>query len=175
MSCGAVNWDAVSAVGTLAGAIATFVAVFVALFQAKIANRKKLKLSFSDNHMVIETTNRSKESGPYLWVSAVNIGNRDVTIQNWFIQVNKNLSYFVKSNMDLPFMARLPAKIRPEDKIDLAILLKDLIEILQKDKERNSLNMNEKLRVVLYDTAGKAYKIESKRTLREYLEVGGDS
>lgn len=170
-----INWEAISAVGTILSAIATFAAVFVALFQTKIENLKRLKLSFSDNHAVMGCVSGTQKSGPYIHVSAANIGNRDITIQNWYIQAGKNSTYLVlKDNADLPFLTQLPAKIRPEESIGLAILRKDFLDILREDKRIGVFDMCKKIEIVLLDNTGKAYKIKSRRTVRKYLKMGDD-
>ena len=46
-------WTAFGAIGGTLGAIATTAAVIVALWQTKYANKKRLKVEFSDNIVVV--------------------------------------------------------------------------------------------------------------------------
>ena len=174
MNLETVNWDAVSAIGTLIGATATFAAVVVALFQTKVANIKRLKLAFSDSHIVIDTKSGKQESGPYFYISAANTGNRDITIENWFIEVGKGSSYLVKNNESLPFLTQLPTKIAPEESIDLAVLRKDILDALRKNKSIGFLDMKRKITIVLRDNTSKTYRIKSRKSISKYLKMGDD-
>ena len=74
-------WTAFGAIGGTVGAFATAAAVIVALWQTKYNQKKKLKLSFSEDITIVP------ENGNvfyrYIGVSVTNIGNRDVIISNW--------------------------------------------------------------------------------------------
>ena len=88
-------WTAFAAIGQAVGAIATAAAVIVALWQVRYANKKKLKMKFTDKNVVFSERGDSR----YLFVnlSVTNIGNRNVTIRNWGMKVPKNrITYLFK-------------------------------------------------------------------------------
>ena len=75
-----MDWNIFSAIFQAFGAIATFLAVLVALWQTKYANRKRLKLSFTEVSQIIGMKSGTVELAT---LTVSNIGNRAVTVQNW--------------------------------------------------------------------------------------------
>ncbi|MBS5135692.1 MAG: hypothetical protein KHZ05_09685 [Oscillospiraceae bacterium] len=174
MDCETINWQAISAIGTFMGALATFAAVFVALFQTRIANRKKLKLTFGDNYSAINAQSGAKV-GPFLYLSAVNTGNRDIVLQNWFICIGKSQNYLVKNNTHPLLQTKLPQKLCPEERADFFLMRDEFVEILKKDKIKSAIHNWQRVSAILVDNAGKKYIIRSKKRVSEYLKMDGEN
>ena len=83
-------WTAFSAIGQAVGAIATSAAVIVALWQIRYANRKKVKLSFSDKNVVFSGNGNLEFH--FVNMTVTNIGNKNIIIRNWGIKVSKKKS-----------------------------------------------------------------------------------
>ena len=76
-------WTAFGAIGGTLGAIATTAAVIVALWQTKYANKKRLKVEFSDNIVVVPSHGDLSQKHEYVGITVTNIGNRRIKVCNW--------------------------------------------------------------------------------------------
>lgn len=166
-----IDWAAVSAIGTCVGALATFCAVLVALFQPKWANRKKLNLYFGDNYHVAGYLGR--ESEPYIFLSATNVGNRKIIINSWGIKVSEAYHYIFTDDPNAELHANLPTTIEPEEEGCFFMLRKYLVDTLQKEKVKGTMKPNQKVKLFLVDSAGQNYYIESKLPVSEYWKMEG--
>lgn len=86
-------WTAFAAIGQAVGAIATAAAVIVTLWQIKYANRKRLRLSFSDKNVLFSENGNFEFH--FVNLTVTNIGNRNVIIKNWGIKVSKKQNLLI--------------------------------------------------------------------------------
>lgn len=70
------DWNAVSAIGTCAGAIGTFIACSISLWQSHIANANRLKITISKDF--VYTADPSQQH--YIGILIANAGNKTVYI-----------------------------------------------------------------------------------------------
>lgn len=75
-------WTAFGAIGGTLGAIATTAAVIVALWQTKYANKKQLKVEFSDNIVVVPSQGDLSHLAELEPLYRINIWN---CISRWII------------------------------------------------------------------------------------------
>ncbi|MPN59434.1 hypothetical protein SDC9_207155 [bioreactor metagenome] len=77
------------------GAVATFLAVVVALWQTKYANKKKIKLSYTEIATLIQDLSTGKidnTSYRLSQISITNIGNRKIIITGWGVYFTKDFT-----------------------------------------------------------------------------------
>ena len=165
-----MNWIAFGAIAQACAAVATFAAVIVALWQTKYANRKKLKLSFSENSQII--SNNGIEVLPSLTVT--NIGNRTITIQNWGFIVNRQTKgVVIQDSSDMMLLGidtPLPHKLEPEESITLAMQAEKLYRSFKTFIEKGTCKPNRYITVFVTDSTQKVYKIWSSRTAKELVD-----
>lgn len=166
-------WTAFGAIGGTLGAIATTSAVIVALWQTKHAERKKLKLAFSDS-MVMVAQGSSIPEETFISLSIVNIGNRSVIIQNWGFDYHKKGNHALvgvnQSRLALALNPHLPHELSLENRADLYLEKKYFTKNLQEGIEKNLLKPWFKLTLFVTDSTGKVYRIKSKKTVAKILQ-----
>ena len=165
-----MDWNIFSAIFQAFGAIATFFAVLVALWQTKYANRKRLKLDFTEVSQII-----GMGSKPIALASLTvsNVGNRAVTVQNWGFVINRKEKGIVLQDqndvvlrmVDTP----LPKKIEPEETINLAIKADKLLLNLEKNVENGNFRLKQKIRVFCIDSIGKKYTVKTRSTVGQMI------
>lgn len=72
-------WTVFAAIGQAVGAIATSAAVIITLWQIRYANRKRLKLRFSDKNVVFSENGNLEFH--FVNLTVTNIGNRNVIVK----------------------------------------------------------------------------------------------
>lgn len=158
------------------GAFATFSAVFVALWQTKYANRKKLKCVFTEGITLCNLENGIKKE--YVGMSISNIGNRKVILSSWglkspihFYQILTNIGDMRNADpYDKSLSTKTPFPLDMEQNIFL-YYPKDLFYGLVQDLiAKKEVKENERLHFVVRDSAGKEYKVKSKRSAIAYTE-----
>lgn len=143
-----IDWSAV-------GAIATSAAVIVALYQARLYNKKCLKVKADDSWMTVDEL--GAKTGPYLRLGLVNTGNRRIIITQWGLKVQKN-SYFIFRSMpytEIPFT--LPTTLYPEEAVDLFMNMRTVEGALATSIANKKMTMNRKAKIYACDSTGKMY------------------
>ena len=165
-------WTAFAAIGQAVGAIATAAAVIVSLWQIHYANKKKLKLKFSDKNVVFSERGDNKYF--FINLSVTNVGNRNVIIKNWGMKVLKKSNFLLVHDMTNPMIKilqkPLPYTLEPEYTIDLVFDLKLFLNNLKEQTAQGIFSMNDKLTFYVIDTTGKEYNIKVKRTIKQLIE-----
>lgn len=165
-------WAAFAAIGQAVGAIATAAAVIITLWQIRYANKKKLKLKFTDKNVVFSECGDNR----YLFVnlSVTNIGNRNVIIRNWGMKVPKKSNYLLVQDMSNPMIKilqkPLPHTLEPEYSIDLVFDLKLFLKNLKEQTAQGTFAMNDKLTFYVVDSTGKEYGLEIEKTIKQLIE-----
>lgn len=165
-------WTAFGAIGGTIGALATAAAVIVALWQVKHSEKKKLKLSFSDSVQMIPK-DPSRSDSLYIRLSIVNIGNRNLIIENWgFHYHNGNghaLLGFKQSPLLQALNPRLPHGLPIENSMDLLLEKEYFIRALREGVEKKTLNESQHIVFFVTDSTGKVYETKTDKTVREML------
>ena len=165
-------WTAFAAIGQAVGAIATAAAVIVTLWQIKYANRKRLRLSFSDKNVVFS------ENGDlefhFVNLTVTNIGNRNVIIKNWGIKVSKNQNLLIVPDIKNPIIKMiqkpLPCTLEPEESMDLVFEIKLFLRNLREQVKDGRFSEKDKLTLYVTDSTGKMYFVKSKKTIKKYID-----
>ena len=100
-------WTAFGAIGGTLGALATAAAVIVALWQTRYSQKKKLKLSFTDDIAVVPQNGTVVRR--YVGVRIANIGNREVVITGWGFDLEKPHSMMI-----VPDLSPIEKAIQPK-------------------------------------------------------------
>lgn len=154
-------------------AIATTGACIIALWQTTYNNRKKLKL-----HLSPKTYFVSNEIEMCLSIEIINVGNRKVIIKEWCYfmadkSVNKNSERIILITVFNKFMnTKLPQIICIEDSVSLHLNYTLFVNQLTELLEKNKISKTQKLIFGVKDSTGKIYKIKSKQTVNEFIELG---
>lgn len=159
-------WTAFGAIGGTVGAFATAAAVIVALWQTKYNQKKKLKLSFSEDITIVP------ENGNvfyrYIGVSVTNIGNRDVIISNWGFKMHtEGAVLIVNDNTPISklIQVNLPHKVAIEEKIDLTYGKNYFLRVLKENLENKKLDPNKVLEFYVTDSTGKQYFVKTPKSV----------
>ena len=162
-------WNKVSAIGTCLGALATFIAVVVALYQTQLTNKKKLKLKFNDP-VTIVNPNTGQQLGDYIGITIINIGNREVIIDDWSIlPYNQSKGrYKIMTEMQGLLSQKLPYKLKIEEKLDLYYEKKAYLRLVTDWVDKNNIKLDKKIKFQILDSTNKSYIIESDKTISEY-------
>lgn len=166
---GELFWNKLSAIGTCLGALATFIAVVVALYQTKLTNKKKLKLKFNDS-VTIVNPNTGQQLGDYIGITIINIGNREVIIDDWSIlPYNKSKGrYKIMTEMQGLLSQKLPYKLKIEEKLDLYYEKKAYLRLVTDWVDKNNIKLDKKIKFQILDSTNKSYIIKSDKTISEY-------
>lgn len=95
-------WTAFAAIGQVVGALATSAAVIVTLWQIRYANRKKVKMRFSDKNVVFSENGNLEFH--FVKLTVTNIGNRNIIVRNWGIKVSKKQNLLIVPNVMNPIV-----------------------------------------------------------------------
>ena len=166
-------WTAFGAIGTTAGAIATAIAVIVALWQVKHAEKKKLRLVFSDDmKMVTEGSSEIEET--VIRLRVVNVGNRDVVVETWGYRSHEKGGYMVlgfnQSRLMKNLNPKLPCELKKEDSLNLMIERANFIKQIKNGVDSVDFKKNRKIRFFVADSTGKEYYVKSKKTVGEIIK-----
>lgn len=164
-------WTAFGAIGGAVGAIATAAAVIVALWQTKYSQQKKVKLRFCDNISIWAEQKGQK----YVGLTVVNIGNRDIIIQDWGIKANGVRFIVIPHTMKNPTVARLtvelPHNLKIEESVDLvysyALFKKQIAEMVTEKQ----LKPSRRIRLYFRDSTGKEYTVKSTQKAKDYVKT----
>lgn len=167
-------WSAFGAIGTTLGAFATATAVIVALWQTKHANKKKLKVTFTDDVQLVPADGDFTKRMKYVGITVTNIGNRKVKLINWRLVFPDNRGGIIVQ--DTSPLGKLisppwPMILESEDQTSqywdknlfYAYLLDEVPKYSKKDR-------NKKIVWIVKDSTGRNYKTKSQKTLQQYLD-----
>lgn len=164
-------WTAFGAIGGTIGALATFAAVFVALWQTKYNYKKKVRLSFSDK--IVVASEHSSELYHYVGVTIVNIGNREVVIQNWGLDLVGNTKLMIAPDTSLigrSIQVKLPHKLQIEESITLYYQKTLFHNALRDCLKENQLKANQKVKFYVSDSTSQKHYVLSNKTVEELLK-----
>jgi hypothetical protein len=113
---GQIDWNAVSAIGQVAGAIATALAVVVSLQLARRTERAMLRMKCQ-----LATTRPGDASNAFVSITVANIGVRPETITSigWAGRRWRAERYFFKPS-EPQSQDRLPARVQPGEHVQFA-------------------------------------------------------
>lgn len=149
-------WTVFAAIGQAVGAIATSAAVIVTLWQIRYANRKKVKVRFSDKNVVISENGNLKFH--FVNLTVTNIGNRNVIVPDMTNPIVKAIQ------------KQLPCTLEPEESLDLVFDIKLFLRNLREQLKNGTFKEKDKLTLYMLDSAGKEYCIRSDQTIKKYIE-----
>ncbi|MDD7404039.1 MAG: hypothetical protein SO170_06155 [Butyribacter sp.] len=165
-------WTAFAAIGQAVGAIATSAAVIVTLWQIRYANRKKVKMRFSDKNVVISENGNLEFH--FVNLTVTNIGNRNIIVRNWGIKVSKKQNLLIVPDMTNPIVKaiqkQLPCTLEPEESLDLVFDIKLFLRNLREQLKNGTFKEKDKLTLYMLDSTGKEYCIRSDKTIKKYIE-----
>lgn len=165
-------WTAFAAIGQAVGAIATAAAVIVTLWQIKYANRKRLRLSFSDKNVVFSENGNLEFH--FVSLTVTNIGNRNVIIKNWGIKVSKKQNLLIVPDIKNPIVKMiqkpLPCTLEPEESMDLVFDIKLFLRNLREQVKDGVFSEKDKLTLYVMDSTGKMYFVKSEKTIKKYID-----
>ena len=162
-----INWNMVSAVGTCLGALATFCACFIALWQTRIAYKKKIKLTFSDNITI--TDMNAKINIKLVSVTIYNTGNKDIEIRELAIHTNNKSKYILIQEV-IPFVKlKLPHRLNTESSVDLMYEYNRFVPLLQEMLQKNEIYKWNKIKFGIKDSSNKVYYIKSSKRVYQYI------
>lgn len=164
-------WTAFGAIGGTLGAIATTSAVIVALWQTKYNQKKKLKLSFSDNISIVPQSGSIIKR--YVGVTVANIGNREVVIKGWGFELKKPYSMMIVSDIssfDKWIQPKLPYRLSLEESITL-YYEKDLFTKVVTDYcDKEELKQYKPIRFYVVDSTDKRHYIKTQKNAINYYK-----
>lgn len=155
------------------GSIATFLAVVVALWQIKYANKKKIKLSYTEVATLIQdmsTGKFEKLSYRLSQISITNIGNRKVIITGWGIYFNKDFTLQIVD----PNGRKFPIELDIEQSTKITTSLIGIKKAICENREAIGKRINKKMKFVVYDSTGKKHYIKAFKKSSEIV-VADDS
>ena len=163
-------WTIFDSIFSAFGAVATFSAVIVALWQTKYANRKKLKLNFTDKLQAYDVTNFS-DSVKYVGITITNIGNRSVVLQNWGIKCDDGYDCLLVQKFD--YIERLvsvllPYTLEPEHQITLTLRADRFVKIIG---NKSHFIGNKRIVFFVHDTTGRKFKVKSNKSVKDYISI----
>ncbi len=163
---------AFAAIGQAVGAIATAAAVIVTLWQIKYANRKRLRLSFSDKNVLFSENGNFEFH--FVNLTVTNIGNRNVIIKNWGIKVSKKQNLLIVPDIKNPIVKMiqkpLPCTLEPEESMDLVFDIKLFLKNLRKQVKDGVFSEKDKLTLYVTDSTGKMYFVKIEKTIKKYID-----
>lgn len=163
-------WTAFGAIGGTLGAIATTAAVIVALWQAKYANKKQLKVEFSDNIVAVPSQGDLSQKREYVGITVTNIGNRRIKVCNWRVRFPGGRDVLIVQNTFLQktHEPAWPVLLEPEDQAS-QYWEKRLFYAFIKDEAPKYKKKNCRLLWIVKDSTNKVYKVRSPKTIAEYF------
>ena len=169
-------WTAFGAIGGTVGAVATTAAVIVALWQTKYANRKKLKVEFSDNIVVVPSQEDLLHKREYVGVSVTNIGNRRAKVCNWQVCFPDGNSFLISQDTS-PIGKILsppwPVLLEPEEQAS-QYWEKRLFYTLIREEAPKYKKKKCYISWIVKDSTNKKYKVRSQKTIAEYFNEAED-
>lgn len=164
-------WTAVGAIGGTLGAFATAIAVIVALWQTRFNYKKKLKLSFTDNIIVVPEKGSFYKK--YVGITVANIGNRDVVIKNWGFDLDDGTKMLIvqdTSPIGRALQVTLPHRLIIEDSTTLYYEKEVFIDLIKELSEKRQIDLKKKIPFFVEDSTGKKHKVLTNKIAKDLLE-----
>ena len=164
-------WNAFGAIGGTVGALATTAAVIVALWQTKYNQKKKLKLSFSNDIKAV--ANNTSQIYPYIGINVSNIGNRNVVLSSWGFDMKRNRKVLIlpdDSPIGRVLTVQFPYKLGIEEEVTLTYQKEKFLDLLRDSVDKGELSKRQKLVFYVMDSTGKRYTVHTPNTVNDYLE-----
>ncbi len=165
-------WTAFAAIGQAVGALATSAAVIVTLWQIRYANRKKVKMRFSDKNVVFSENGNLEFH--FVNLTVTNIGNRNIIVRNWGIKVSKKQNLLIVPDVTNPIVKvlqkQLPCTLEPEESLDLVFDVKLFLRNLKEQVENGTFKEKDRLTLYMVDSTGREYCIISDKSIKKYIE-----
>lgn len=165
-------WAAFGAIGETVGALATAAAVIVALWQTKYSYKKKLKLSFTDNITIVPENGSAFYH--YIGVTVINIGNRDVVIQNWGFDLDDGTKIMIvpdTSPLGRVLQVQLPHRLQIEEGTTLYYERRLFRNVLEKNISNRKLQKNKKIQFYVMDSTTQMYYVKSNKSAQDLLSA----
>lgn len=162
-------WTMFGAIGTTVGSLATAAAVIVALWQTKFSNRKKLKIKF-DDPITLVNPNTGETMGHFVGVTIINIGNREVIINDWSIICNNKNRYKIMTEMQGLMKKSLPARLPLEESLSLSYEREFFVRIVREMIVKKEIKPNQKVKFQISDTTGQKHIVYSKSVASDYVK-----
>lgn len=167
-------WTAFGAIGGTLGAVATAAAVIVALWQTKYANKKQLKVEFSDNIRIGPRRDNPAKWSEFVGITVTNIGNRNVKLAKWQLRLPDGRGALIVPEISVYGKEVSPAwpfTLEPEEQTS-QYWDKDLFYAYMKDEvpKFTSKERTNKLVWVVTDSTGRRYEVKTSKTLQDYLD-----
>lgn len=167
-------WTIFGAIGITVGSLATAAAVIVALWQTKYSNKKKLKLQFDDPFTLVNPST-GQTLGHFVGVTIINIGNREVIINDWSIICNNKNRYKIMTELQGLMKRSLPARLPLEESLSLSYEREFFVRIVCNMIKKKEIKPNKKVKFQILDTTGKKYIVYSKSVASEYAKESTES
>lgn len=164
-------WSAFGAIGGTIGALATAGAVIVALWQTKFTQKKKLKLFLNEDITIM--TQDSGKCYRYVGITVTNIGNREIIINSWGINMHDGGRIVILKNtspIDKLIQVDLPHKLAIEESVDLSYSKKNFFDFLCENIENKKIQINRKLEFYVKDSTGEIYLVKTSQKVEEIME-----
>ena len=165
-------WTAFGAIGGTLGAVATTAAVIVALWQTKYANKKRLKVAFSDNIIAVPLQGDLSQKREYVEITVTNIGNRRIKVCDWQVRFPDGRVALIRQDISQTGKMPVPAwpiLLEPEDQAS-QYWEKQLFYAFIKDEAPKYKKKNCRLLWIVRDSTNKEYKVRSPKTIAEYFD-----
>lgn len=161
-----VNWDAVAALGTWG-------AVLVALFLPYCQHRRKLKITYSFNQVLVSSG--QEDDVRYIGVSVLNSGSCSVFIRNWMFYVDGTEIYSLLPVCFDSFYARilcpnLPYELIPGSSFSCGMVKHQLGKELHSLLESGSVQCDDGIGICVVDSFGKSYRKLLYKTVQEVID-----
>ena len=170
-----MNW---SSFWTACGGFFAVVAVIVALWLAKYAQKKKLKLQFSDNVKI--STGMGQKTGELVSLNVTNVGNRTVVLARWGIQLKGDYKLLIVPNLpmeSLPvpfqnsFAREFPYSLDIEHEVTLYYEKCKFLKAISESCQNNEIEPEQKIIFFVTDSTGKEYCVKSQKKAKEYCAI----
>jgi hypothetical protein len=156
-----LNWNAIAAIGQVAGAIATLAAVVVALLQARALARPHVQLALREDWFK-DPPDGSGRKDPAMRLSATNIGSRPVRLTIWG-------AVWLSSgdDVDIDTYRATPLPVTLQDAEHATVHIKHVI--LNETAWQRRSEGKRRIRCYFVDTAGRRYGITWRITSDKWV------
>jgi len=169
------DWQAVSSIGTI---LAVGVALFITKWQETIDNRKQLEIGWlhvqntgnmCDYYLNLSKAKRLDE----ICLRFVNIGNRRIVLDSVYLQLKTKELFDLQPILHNPANVlpyTLPYILDPEMAVHFHIRTQTFSSIAHQLINKNRVKDDEYIFIIIKDTSGKEYSINTECTFSSYVE-----
>lgn len=140
----------------------------MALWQTKIANEKKVKLSFAPLSIAIGQDGSYQEQ--YISLSVSNVSLKIIKIVEFGYWLNNKRRAMINPNVVPIENSSLPCILEPENNLELYLYYSNFVNSLSHCINNKSLKKNSKLYFYVKDCTGKFYTLKTKWSAKSYLQ-----